>query len=758
MDYKDKYFKYKMKYLELKGGNRLEELNRKLTNISFKYCDETGYKQHFGECWNDSIQTFLCFTDGLREIVQNKLWNLTAEEIIEYAELNNRCNYLQDCYKNNEENYSILKEKLITYIKLLQIRLCKYFDKIQTKSNEINSKIITTCSTINNFCPSKDFSIVDKINNQYGPGRSLTTEVGVKSAIEGINIVKDQRNTIEDSINETDHGLDHVSVLILYNILSTILLDNNDCLQFHRNIINYECNYQYLDNKLYKKIICVQIDAIFTNQENKKNAGHAIGFFKCNNISYYYNDNYGIFKFDWENFLRFYNINNYKYDIYILRIRNEDYYDGDEATAPHIVLKDKTTEECYSFENGILCRIPILDITFNFHEYYKIKHLTFITKEELDSENYIKNNKFLFQTYESFSLQVLEIFIEKIKKLDSNIIDIIFNNNYNINIKIDIDYSEKKLLKFIDNLIELKSEGNLNELPEICENIIKYIKYKLYNLGKKISHDLIYSYFRRYFKNINIDNKLENYRDLPVNQLHIIDILKINYSKNSEMKEIIFDKFTVPYLIKISEYITINTFTYKSKNMILANITKNCVNKFDMYIRPYTYKTDDYYNIIIDRFILYYDIYINELYYVNYIILACGCISEDIFKKFFKIFKIDLFPYKSKKMIDAAISINQDNTKFQEFAQQKSTDEQLVASVYYNPDNIQFINDNLKTKDMCEYVFFNSNIKNKQKILEHIPKEFKTSYMNTIINDSAKYEYIFKCNDTKTKDSNCCIV
>jgi hypothetical protein len=49
------------------------------------YCDKRGFKQHKGECWNDSIQTMICFSDGIKHFVQRKLWNLSADEIIEFA-------------------------------------------------------------------------------------------------------------------------------------------------------------------------------------------------------------------------------------------------------------------------------------------------------------------------------------------------------------------------------------------------------------------------------------------------------------------------------------------------------------------------------------------------------------------------------------------------------------------------------------------------------------------------------------------------
>jgi hypothetical protein len=38
-------------------------------------CDSTGFFQHYGECWNDSLQMILLYTDGIKELTQPILFN-----------------------------------------------------------------------------------------------------------------------------------------------------------------------------------------------------------------------------------------------------------------------------------------------------------------------------------------------------------------------------------------------------------------------------------------------------------------------------------------------------------------------------------------------------------------------------------------------------------------------------------------------------------------------------------------------------------
>jgi len=52
--------------------NALSQIKTKYTGAK---CDSEGFYQHEGECWNDAIQMLFLFSDGLKEVVQEKLAN-----------------------------------------------------------------------------------------------------------------------------------------------------------------------------------------------------------------------------------------------------------------------------------------------------------------------------------------------------------------------------------------------------------------------------------------------------------------------------------------------------------------------------------------------------------------------------------------------------------------------------------------------------------------------------------------------------------
>ena len=65
-----KYLKYKNKYIKL-----LEQYaGTQITEQNFIHnCFIDGYKQHIGECWNDSIQTILTFSYPFEQLQKKAL-------------------------------------------------------------------------------------------------------------------------------------------------------------------------------------------------------------------------------------------------------------------------------------------------------------------------------------------------------------------------------------------------------------------------------------------------------------------------------------------------------------------------------------------------------------------------------------------------------------------------------------------------------------------------------------------------------------
>ena len=56
-------------------ANTQDALSQIKSKFKGAICDSEGFYQHEGECWNDAIQMMLLFSDGLKEVVQEKLAN-----------------------------------------------------------------------------------------------------------------------------------------------------------------------------------------------------------------------------------------------------------------------------------------------------------------------------------------------------------------------------------------------------------------------------------------------------------------------------------------------------------------------------------------------------------------------------------------------------------------------------------------------------------------------------------------------------------
>jgi hypothetical protein len=275
MDYKYKCNKYIIKYDKLKKniGRDIEKKynNFKLTSL----CISKGFEQYSGECWNDIIQHFFCFQDGIKNVVQPKLLFLTVDEIILLAEYRGRKKYLPeilnsidgdyyDDLKNNLYDQTI--ERLKKYLLFFQDRFKLYY-KIWFEKQEESNKILDS-----------NFILSDQ-------NAKLLT---INSAIYGLDTLFASR---EDIVN--DHYGTAPDIISLSMLLSFALLDDNFLL------FDYK-----LTNEIYNVDNMIASYALCTNKY-KPDEAHTTLFYKCNNIQYFYNDNANIIKFDFINYLKY---------------------------------------------------------------------------------------------------------------------------------------------------------------------------------------------------------------------------------------------------------------------------------------------------------------------------------------------------------------------------------------------------------------------------------------------------------------------
>jgi ankyrin repeat protein len=403
--YKNKYLKYKSKYLKLKtqiGGSSLDELNEKITYTE-NHCIGKGdyFHQHVGECWNDSIQMLICFSDELKAQVQVKLFNLTPKEIIDMAYLNSRGKFLVPINRRSKSDItnSIIsikfEKRLEKYLMFLQKRLCSHI----TNSNP--TKIIPKCDRVELECETEEtlrkynkylvsghyyevdeiYAVIDTLPTEliddfreriigltidkalqllkdYLPQqdpkiklrRQKSELVSIGSAINGIKIAN-AIATIES------HGATIEIQTVLLNYLSFCLLDNSDVIK-----TNYIKNMSDLNQTYIQESFGILVHT----------PNHVTCFYICNDLPIYYNDNHGKILCNWKTLLQvFYN---YK-DTHNLVL----HFTYEKFT---ILFINNTNNECLLVDKDIKITVSDINLYGNWKQ-YMVKGLQFIKKVNL---------------------------------------------------------------------------------------------------------------------------------------------------------------------------------------------------------------------------------------------------------------------------------------------------------------------------------------------------------------------------------------
>ena len=258
MNYYNKFLKYKLKNQH--GGLTPEQLARKQELIA-KYehketlCISQHFKQHERECWNDAIQYAFAFTDGCKELVQKKLLNLSAEEILELAELNERDHLIPYAFRGLDEKIDeFKKEKIIKYLNNFKFRLLAYI-----RAEGID---------------------VTKYTNLPPLARINTKNVSLNACMIGLDLLE-----IDALYIKTNNDI------IIINLLSYLFLDDNETYEF--------CNIN--EPKFNDKIIDDTDFCIISFGNNLFN--HITSLLKCENKYIYYDNEQSNTDFNWKDYL-----------------------------------------------------------------------------------------------------------------------------------------------------------------------------------------------------------------------------------------------------------------------------------------------------------------------------------------------------------------------------------------------------------------------------------------------------------------------
>ena len=761
MDYKNKYLKYKLKYLKLiqSSGNIPEE--------EFKHnCFTKIFENYQGECWNNSIQTLLTFTEPFIKMQKKAIinYNSTIEFLVDRMILDAFTNRLHlkplHLKEVDIDNDNIFKQYIRGYI----IRILKRF-KIIYNTNYPNLRNTKQISDEN-------LSITCALN-----------------ALKFSEINKIIINNNNKNRNRNNHGGQIFNDVFTLNSLSFILLENNNFINI--DLYQYKSNYE-IDNNL--KID--NIDLIYNIDINKyfglnlSSNEHSFCVYKCpENKMYYYDDNnIESIEFDWITYFKknhktldsFFKINKF--------IESKEYHII-EPIIKH-VIDNKINKWKY-------CQIIFLindNRKTRLGYFNKELNQLLIYDHNLDEyklyNNYIKGKHLIIDQLNNIKIIGIELLLdicalyidtalnreEYIRKLKLEYF--LYTNNYNIKIAkayaihnfpiISINDSDehKKILYVISYL---KSALILNH-----ENIINKISENSSFL-KKINIETNKPYFFEIYifnnisiiKNFILKMELDLDQELLFNYIYQIIIKNNNSIINIELfetynKNIYFkDKFKdniIKIINNIYYYDDDNDDDYYydySKDLILYFIENNTNNilsiNFTIYNTDYDKDNNNNNNVMILYYLLWKCQNLNKKYkFINDIITYFDSNWKSEYKILFENIDVnetnilyDIFYIEEKhkfKLIDKLYKLQTENkiNIFNYFLEYYSisyltpisqiTIEKIVDELIINTNYLKYIKKNIKKIIKIHKTFFKDerniiqkdNIKNFIGILENI--------------------------------------
>ena len=285
-------------------------------------CPMIGYINHAGECWNDTLMTIICFSDGrigkkvqnffkyIHTKIKSDKTNTNPDKLI--REL--LTNYDNEKYRKkiglyllplnvnveNPDNMLIFQDNAIKYIIFMYRR---FMNNIAAKSAQIHNQENTLRITrqiseyTSVYCTMFIYNIsninINKKNQwnrlEHG-GNTFTTHIVL--CIINYFIMTIQNDLII-SVKENNKSIalpiDHTNIKSLDPKEMNLITNSSNLFLYN------EKNYQefVIDNILKDSIVAL-LTVAYPNTDKThtdKNIMHSVAYFKCNNKSKYYNDN-----------------------------------------------------------------------------------------------------------------------------------------------------------------------------------------------------------------------------------------------------------------------------------------------------------------------------------------------------------------------------------------------------------------------------------------------------------------------------------
>jgi hypothetical protein len=697
MNYKNKYLKYKLKYLKLiqSSGN--------ISEGDFKHnCFTKIFENYEGECWNDSIQTILTFTEPFINIQKKAIINYNSsieflvDQIIENAFRNrlhlkplhlNYSNNIKDLKAIDRENDNTFKQYIRGYI----VRLLKRFKILYNK--KYSNQIITK-----------------QINDE---NLSITCALNALKFSEINKIIDNNENK---NRNRNNHGGYMFNNIFTLNSLSFILLENNNFINM--DLYEYKSNNETYHNLKMKNMDLIQNIDIDINKYfgiNISINGHAFCVYKCpENKMYYYDDNnIESIEFDWNTYLKknhktlesLENIDKLKYYQLTFLINNNietrlGYFNKESN---QLLIYDTNLNEYKIFNNYIEDELLIIDELNNIKiiSINKIIHMygyyidTALNREEyvnkLQLEYYLYTNNYNLKIAKAYAIHDFPIIINN-------------DSNEHRNILYAISYFKSALILNHENIIN-KIYENIFFLKKINIDTNQPYLFEIYffnnmsiieNFITKINldEDLLYNYIYNIL--INNNNSTMNIE------------LFIKYNTNSKFKDKFKDNI-IKLIDNIYEFDDDNEDNYDYFKELILYFLKNNTNN----ILSINFNIDNKNNNNNNEMLLYYLLRKCENLNKKYKLI------NDIITYFNSNWKLEY------KILFENIDINKFNILYDIFSIEEKHNFKLIDKLYKlkKERNINIFNNNSKSIYFLKYYSLSYLKPKSQTIIQTILEE-----------------------------------
>jgi hypothetical protein len=225
-------------------------------------CDPIGFSQHGGECWSDTIQQLVLFSDGLKDHTQPYYYNTPFEEIGRRIDL-----FVE------EDLQAIVKN----YVRAMKTRFINHYNLIVT-----GDPIFEACV----IAPDYRNTLKASTAEHHKLYRQQSLVLALNSARSVVGWEKETSGTEFHQFEK------------LYNILVQLTdADFSIALKETRELygsdIVFGCYAKSVTHYIQISVLEPELGHVLTTYLG---GGHAVGFLKCDNKYFFYDDNTGLFE------------------------------------------------------------------------------------------------------------------------------------------------------------------------------------------------------------------------------------------------------------------------------------------------------------------------------------------------------------------------------------------------------------------------------------------------------------------------------